>query len=96
MDACLLSSTSLKLNSTSWLRKEYVIAYDLCGIGQFFFNGNRHKMIINKTVYVMYCRKVKSFFFSAFLGSLARSENETDKDRWTGERHRDLFGSRFM
>lgn len=55
MDACLLSSTSLKLNSTSWLRKEYVVAYDLCGIGQFLFNGNRHKMIIYKTVNFMLC-----------------------------------------
>ena len=67
----------------------------MCGIGQFLFNGNRHKMVIYKMVNVMYCKKGKSIF-STFLGSPARSENETDKNRLTEGRHRNVFGISFM
>lgn len=35
-------------------------------------------------------------FSSALLGSLAMSENQTDKDRLTGEKHTDLFHLSFL
>lgn len=65
---CLLMVLNKPKVEFNKLAKERVCGglWFVCGIGQFLFNGNKHNMIIYKTVNFMLCivGKQKSFFFN--------------------------------